>query len=54
MINRKIPAAARGRWPIVANSDHLVWLVGHGIDERVKVREGQQLVVRLQLHHQNL
>ncbi len=37
MINRKIPAAVRDRWPIVALPDQLVWFVGHQIDERVCV-----------------
>ncbi|HSM57144.1 MAG TPA: tRNA lysidine(34) synthetase TilS [Candidatus Sulfomarinibacteraceae bacterium] len=37
MINEKIPAAHRDRWPIVANDRHLLWLVGYRIDERVRV-----------------
>jgi tRNA(Ile)-lysidine synthase len=38
MIDRKLPAASRGRWAIVALPEHLVWLVGHRLDERVRVR----------------
>jgi tRNA(Ile)-lysidine synthase len=37
MINRKIPARWRGRWPIVATEAHLIWLVGHQLDERARV-----------------
>jgi tRNA(Ile)-lysidine synthase len=44
MINRKIPADLRPRWPIVANEAHVVWLVGGGIDERVRVRPGEPVL----------
>jgi tRNA(Ile)-lysidine synthetase-like protein len=39
MINRKIPSAARDRWPVVANDDHLIWLVGHHLDNRSRITE---------------
>jgi tRNA(Ile)-lysidine synthase len=48
MIDRKIPAALRARWPLVAGEDHLVWLVGYGIDERARVTPSSRRV--LQLH----
>ncbi|MFW6184062.1 MAG: tRNA lysidine(34) synthetase TilS [Chloroflexota bacterium] len=47
MINEKIPAEYRARWPIVANERHLVWLVGHRIDERVRVRAGTRRVLAM-------
>ncbi len=31
MINRKIGASWRDKWPIVASDTHLVWLVGHAL-----------------------
>ncbi len=37
MINRKIPSAARDRWPVVANDEHLIWLVGHHLDNRSRI-----------------
>lgn len=37
MINRKLPAVSRVFWPIVATEKHPVWLVGHCLDERVRV-----------------
>jgi tRNA(Ile)-lysidine synthase len=49
MINRKIPAALRGHWPIVAGADHLLWLAGHALDERVRVGPASPSVVRLVL-----
>jgi tRNA(Ile)-lysidine synthase len=47
MINRKIAAGSRARWPLVANAAHPVWLVGHHPDERVKVTAATQLVWRI-------
>ncbi len=44
MINRKIPAGLRPRWPIVANETHVVWLVRGQIDERVRVRPGEPVL----------
>jgi tRNA(Ile)-lysidine synthetase-like protein len=48
MIDRKIPAELRSRWPIVAGS-HLLWITGHLIDERVRVREDSQRILKLSL-----
>ncbi|MDX1616327.1 MAG: tRNA lysidine(34) synthetase TilS [Candidatus Promineifilaceae bacterium] len=47
MINRRIDAHLRRRWPIVATSDHLLWLVGHQLDERARVMAQDQTVLRL-------
>lgn len=47
MIDRKIPAHLRGRWPIVANGDHVVWVVGHMLDERARAEPDGRRVVRL-------
>ena len=47
MIDRKIPQGARRRWPIVAASDHPIWIVGHMIDDRARVDESAGLIVRL-------
>jgi tRNA(Ile)-lysidine synthase len=49
MIDRKIPAAARALWPLVATDEHPVWLAGHVLDERARVDEGSRRVVRLRL-----
>lgn len=48
MINRKIGAMWRDKWPIVATSFHLVWIVGQSIDERMKITEEKPPI--LQLH----
>ena len=47
MINRRIGAAWRANWPLVCTADHLVWLVGHQIDERVKVDAATGRAVQL-------
>ncbi len=49
MIDRKIPAAARARWPVVATAEQPVWLAGHVLDERARVRPDSTAVVRLHL-----
>jgi tRNA(Ile)-lysidine synthase len=47
MINRQIPAALRARWPLVTMPEHVVWLVGHHIDERVRVTAASRRVIQL-------
>ncbi len=44
MINAKMPASLRARWPIVAGEHHPVWLVGHRTDERARCRAGERVV----------
>ncbi len=53
MINRKIPAALRARWPVVAHDDHALWLVGHVLDERVGVTAVTRQVWRITCHPPN-
>ena len=47
MIDRKIPAAARKHWPLVATADHPVWVAGHILDDRCRVQPDSTRVVRL-------
>ena len=47
MIDRKIPAAARALWPVVATAEHPVWLPGHVLDDRARVQPDSAPVVRL-------
>jgi tRNA(Ile)-lysidine synthase len=46
MINWKMPASSRALHPIVATPNHVVWVVGQQIDERVKV-DTQEFLWRL-------
>ena len=50
MVNRKIGAKWRANWPIVTDTTHLVWLVGHVMDERMKIREETSSIVQLRCH----
>jgi len=47
MIDAKIPHAWRGRIPIVCSPQHILWVVGWRIDERVKVTYSTKQVLRL-------
>ncbi len=48
MIDRKIPAELRPRWPIIAAA-HLLWVAGYALDERVKVGEDSERILKLLL-----
>lgn len=50
MIDRKIPAYLRERWPVIATPDQVVWLPGHILDSRARVLAGDD-AVRLSCHH---
>lgn len=47
MIDHKLPAHLRHRWPIVAAEQHLLWIVGQHSDERVRVTKTTPRVVHL-------
>jgi tRNA(Ile)-lysidine synthase len=47
MINRKVGVNWREKWPIVANEDHLIWFVGHMLDDRMKISEETTSIVKL-------
>ncbi len=47
MIDAKIPHAWRQRIPIVCSLQHILWVVGWHIDERVKVTEDTKQILRL-------
>jgi tRNA(Ile)-lysidine synthase len=47
LIDRKVPAALRGRWPIVATADHPVWIAGHVLDHRARLLPDATEAIRL-------
>jgi len=49
MIDARIPQAWRGRIPLVCSPSQVLWIVGWRIDERVKVTEATQEVLRLRM-----
>ncbi len=48
MIDAKIPRTWRGQVPIVCSPEHIIWVVGWRIDERVKVTATTKKVLRLE------
>lgn len=50
MINEKIPARLRPRWPLVANDQNLLWLVGHRLDRRARVTPTTTAVIHLRCY----
>jgi len=47
MIDAKIPSAWRQRIPLVCSPQHILWVVGWRIDERVKVSDTTKQVLCL-------
>ncbi len=47
MIDRKVPAAARAHWPVIAAGERVVWLAGLALDDRARVTPDSARVVRL-------
>jgi tRNA(Ile)-lysidine synthase len=47
MIDAKIPRAWRQRVPVVCSPEHILWVVGWRIDDRVKVTENTRQVLCL-------
>ena len=48
MIDSRIPGAWRQRVPIVCSPEHILWVVGWRLDERVKVTADTRQVLRLE------
>ncbi len=49
MINLKVPAAYRARYPVLARGDTVLWLPGYHVDHRARVREDTREVVRVEV-----
>jgi tRNA(Ile)-lysidine synthase len=48
MINRKVPAALRERWPLVVSGVAIVWVAGLQLDDRFKITPATQRVLKLE------
>ncbi len=48
MIDSKIPSAWRQQIPLVCSPQHILWIVGWRIDERVKVTEDTKQILCLE------
>jgi tRNA(Ile)-lysidine synthase len=52
MVNRRLPAALRSRWPLVVTEAFPIWLVGLQMDERAKVTERTRRIIQLRCWHE--
>ncbi|MBS3751416.1 MAG: tRNA lysidine(34) synthetase TilS, partial [Anaerolineales bacterium] len=49
MINEKIPQEARERWPILRSEGKILWVPGHQIAHRARIREKSGKALHLSL-----
>jgi tRNA(Ile)-lysidine synthase len=47
--DRRVPARLRRNWPLVADSQGIVWIAGVGVAERCRVRASSRSALRLRL-----
>jgi tRNA(Ile)-lysidine synthase len=48
-IDAKVPRRSRRLVPVIENGEHLVWVVGHRLDDRAKLTPQTRRMLRLQL-----
>ncbi|MFC1515129.1 tRNA lysidine(34) synthetase TilS [Thermodesulfobacteriota bacterium] len=48
-INNKVPAAQRSKCPVLLSRNKIIWVVGHRIDESVKIKPSTQNVLKAEL-----
>ena len=48
-INHKIPVSERNRYPVLVSADKIIWLVGHRIDNCVKVGARTRRILKAEL-----
>jgi len=49
-IDEKIPEAVRGEMPLLADGDHVLWIIGHRISEYYKVSDSTRTVLEVRIH----
>ncbi|MBW2192259.1 MAG: tRNA lysidine(34) synthetase TilS [Deltaproteobacteria bacterium] len=47
--NNKVPAAQRSKCPVLLSRNKIVWVVGHRIDESVKIKPSTQNILKAEL-----
>ncbi|MCL5986978.1 MAG: tRNA lysidine(34) synthetase TilS [Actinobacteria bacterium] len=47
-VDKKIPFQKRRQWPILCDQEKIIWIPGVKLDDRVKVREGTEKVLRIE------
>ncbi|MCP4405919.1 MAG: tRNA lysidine(34) synthetase TilS [bacterium] len=51
-IDRKVPRHTRHIIPIIVDTEGIVWVFGHSIDERVKLNIETNTILRCHIHHE--
>ena len=49
LVDQKIPQTERDRLPVLAEGDHILWIVGYRISEYYKVSENTKRILKVQL-----
>lgn len=49
LVNQKIPATQRGRWPLLTCGGEIIWVAGLRLDERYKVTDATKFVTRFSI-----
>ena len=52
-INEKIPVSYRGSIPLIADGDHIIWVVGHRISSYYKVKDETENILQLTVTRRN-
>lgn len=47
-VDKKIPQTERGRIPLLADGNHIIWVVGHRISEEYKITESTRHVLKIE------
>lgn len=50
MVDARIPSSWRSRVPVVCSPEHILWVVGWRIDDRVKITSKTREVLKLEFH----
>ena len=52
LINTKIPRDERRRILVLLNHNQIIWILGHRIDDRVKITQQTKNVLKIEISHQ--
>ena len=53
MVDEKIPLAMRDRIPLIADGDHIMWIIGYRISEYYKVTDETRQVLEITVKEEN-